>query len=168
MTQEQYIKITDSIRKSKFKTALLFIIVRILPVLIGLLYLLIGAVLLLAAPVFVFRYFAVPLITFIFITGARKIIDRPRPYEVMKFTPVSFKKNLKAGQSFPSRHTGCAAVIAIAILAYDLPLGLVMLLLAILVGLSRIIAGVHYISDVCAGMALGIIIGLIGFYPVIF
>lgn len=40
-------------------------------------------------------------------------------------------------------------------------LGLVLLFWAPLVGLARIILGVHYPSDIIAGMGLGIVIGLL-------
>jgi len=62
--------------------------------------------------------------------------------------------------SFPSGHaarSGMLAVIAFGL--GPLWLGLTLLVWAPLVGLARIIMGVHYPSDVVAGMALGALIG---------
>ena len=67
----------------------------------------------------------------------------------------------KQGESFPSRHTVSAFAIAFACLKVSLPLGIVMLLLAITVSLSRILCGVHYISDVISAIVIAFIIGFI-------
>lgn len=65
--------------------------------------------------------------------------------------------------SFPSGHA--ARAILIAVLATGLGpawLALLLWIWAPLVSLARVAMGVHYISDVAAGMFLGLIAGLIG------
>ncbi|MDP2976443.1 MAG: phosphatase PAP2 family protein [Anaerolineales bacterium] len=65
--------------------------------------------------------------------------------------------------SFPSGHA--ARAILIAMLATGLGpawLALLLWIWAPLVSLARVAMGVHYISDVAAGMFLGLIAGLIG------
>jgi undecaprenyl-diphosphatase len=64
--------------------------------------------------------------------------------------------------SFPSGHAGRMAMLAV--LAFGLApawLGWLMLVWAPLVSLARVAMGVHYLSDVLAGAAIGIVVGLI-------
>ncbi|HSB67546.1 MAG TPA: phosphatase PAP2 family protein [Anaerolineales bacterium] len=62
--------------------------------------------------------------------------------------------------SFPSGHTVRAFMLAMVMLGLGpLWLGLVILIWAPLVGLARVAMGVHYLSDVLAGMVLGLLIG---------
>jgi len=80
--------------------------------------------------------------------------------------------------SFPSGHAARSALLAV--LAIELcPLWFTILILAWvpLVSLARITMGLHYLSDVLAGMVLGVMVGLlilqispllIAFFPFIF
>jgi undecaprenyl-diphosphatase len=64
--------------------------------------------------------------------------------------------------SFPSGHAGRMAMMAV--LAFGLGpawLGVVLLIWAPAVALARVAMGVHYLSDVVAGAAIGIVVGLI-------
>ncbi len=62
--------------------------------------------------------------------------------------------------SFPSGHAVRAVMLAVIMLGLGpLWLGLVLLVWAPLVGLARVAMGVHYLSDVLAGMLLGLLIG---------
>jgi len=64
--------------------------------------------------------------------------------------------------SFPSGHAARSSMLAVIALGLGpLWLGLSLLVWAPLVGLARIILGVHYPSDVLAGMALGILMGVL-------
>lgn len=58
--------------------------------------------------------------------------------------------------SFPSGHTAAAFVFACMVANFYPDFALVTLIWAVLVGLSRVIQGVHYPSDIIAGAALGI------------
>ncbi len=62
--------------------------------------------------------------------------------------------------SFPSGHAVRAVMLAVVMLGLGplLP-GLLLLTWAPLVGLARVAMGVHYLSDVLAGMLLGLVIG---------
>jgi undecaprenyl-diphosphatase len=63
--------------------------------------------------------------------------------------------------SFPSGHAVRAVMLAVVVLGLGpLWLGLLLLLWAPLVGLARVAMGVHYLSDVLAGMILGLVIGV--------
>ena len=64
--------------------------------------------------------------------------------------------------SFPSGHAARSTMLAVIALGLGpLWLGLSLLLWVPLVGLARIILGVHYPSDILAGMALGIVMGVL-------
>jgi undecaprenyl-diphosphatase len=80
--------------------------------------------------------------------------------------------------SFPSGHAARAALLAVMSLGLG-PVWFAILILAWapLVSLARVAMGVHYLSDVLAGMVLGVIIGLlilqlssllIAFFPFVF
>jgi membrane-associated phospholipid phosphatase len=64
--------------------------------------------------------------------------------------------------SFPSGHAVRSMMLAIVVLGVGPQwLGLILLFWAPLVGLARVAMGVHYLSDVLAGMVLGLIMGVI-------
>lgn len=103
-----------------------------------------------------------PLTVFAIVTFFRKIFNRPRPYE--KFATASvFGKN-KKGESMPSRHTACAFIIAMAFMYVSIPLGIAYLIISTLIMISRVLAGVHFISDVIAGMAISLLYGYFSFF----
>lgn len=99
-----------------------------------------------------------PLTSFLVVTIFRKITNRKRPYESMDINPLVKHKQ---GESFPSRHTVSAFAIAFACLKVSLPFGIIMLILAIIVSGSRILCGVHYISDVLSAIFIAFLINLI-------
>lgn len=99
-----------------------------------------------------------PLTSFLIVTIFRKIINRKRPYETMNINPLVKHKQ---GESFPSRHTVSAFAIAFVCLQVNLSLGITMLLLAIIVSSSRILCGVHYISDVLSAIIIALLINFI-------
>ena len=82
------------------------------------------------------------------------------------FHPIAYKK-LKPGQSFPSRHAASAFVIAVACLSMNTVLGVIMVILAVIVSASRVLSGMHLFPMLWA-VDYQIIVGLIGFYPLIF
>ena len=64
--------------------------------------------------------------------------------------------------SFPSGHAARSTMLAVLALGMGpLWLGLTMLVWAPLVGLARTIMGVHYPSDILAGMVLGTLLGVL-------
>lgn len=103
-----------------------------------------------------------PLTLFAIVTFFRKIFNRPRPYEKFATTSV-FGKN-KKGESMPSRHTACAFIIAMAFMYVSIPLGIAYLIISAFIMISRVLAGVHFISDVIAGMAISLLYGYFSFF----
>lgn len=80
----------------------------------------------------------------------------PRPFEVLNIIPI-VATNL--GDAWPSGHASFMSAWAAAFWLQDKRAGAVLLVGAVIVGLARIMAGVHYPLDVLTGWFLG---GLIG------
>lgn len=95
----------------------------------------------------------VPAVVFVLGTALRRAINRPRPYETLGFAPL-FPKDTK-GQSLPSRHCFSAACIAVAALPVSPAAAALLAGLAVVIALTRVLCGVHYISDVLAGLVFG-------------
>ena len=108
------------------------------------------------------RFTLIPLCTLIVVSVIRVIVNAKRPYEAYDYTPAVDKHTL--GKSFPSRHTVCAFIIAMAFLYVQTKLGVIMLFLAAVIGVTRVLAGVHFIRDVVGGAAIGVIVGFLGFF----
>src|SRR6266542_2149223 len=58
--------------------------------------------------------------------------------------------------SFPSDHATAAFAIAFAVCFFSRRIGALFLLAAVLIGVSRILMGLHYPGDVAAGAAVGL------------
>ncbi len=108
------------------------------------------------------RFTLIPLGTFIVVTVVRALINAQRPYEKYDYTPVVHKAT--KGKSFPSRHTVSAFIIAMAFLYIQSSLGIIMLVVATAIAVTRVLAGVHFVRDVISGAAIGILIGILGFF----
>ena len=104
----------------------------------------------------------IPAICFLTVTIFRKVINKQRPYE--KLPIQSLIKKEKKGQSFPSRHVFSIFLIATLWFCFWKPVGIFLFIAGIFLAIVRVIGGVHFISDVCAGAFLGIIAGLISNY----
>ena len=105
----------------------------------------------------------VPGISFVLLSVGRAMINRPRPYEAFEIPPV-IPKDTK-GNSFPSRHVFSATIIAVTFLLMS-PwswLGLLFFALSIALAVVRVVSGVHYISDVIAGIVIAVVAGVIGY-----
>lgn len=101
----------------------------------------------------------VPAGVFIFVTLLREILNMPRPYEKYDIKPL-MKKDTK-GHSFPSRHTASVFIIAMTFLYAERWLGIVFLIFAFLISLTRFLAGVHFFRDILAGALISIICGIV-------
>ncbi len=108
-------------------------------------------------------YLMVPATGLAMITLLRHLWNRSRPYDKLKIQPLVPIKSGK-GHSFPSRHTASAVLIAVACWQLHPVFGLIMGFLSVLVAISRVLSGVHYLSDIAAGAVLSLLWGLVGFW----
>lgn len=98
---------------------------------------------------------------FLLETWIRAKLNWARPYEVMGIEPL--KKKETRGKSFPSRHSFSAAILSITFFSLMKPFGLFLMLATIVIGLCRVLMGVHWIRDVVIGILFGWIYGLLIF-----
>ena len=83
----------------------------------------------------------------------KRIKNRIRPY--IKFPTLNIKKVGVDDYSFPSGHTTAAFSIGVSVALSFTGLAIVSLAIASLVGFSRVYLGVHYPTDVGAGVVVG-------------
>ncbi len=107
------------------------------------------------------KYIFIPIFALIISCFMRKVINNKRPFEVFSIEPiVSHKK----GNSTPSNHSTSAMVISFALVFISELFKPYIFILAIITGISRIMAGIHYPFDVVLGLCLGGLVGKIGFF----
>uniref|UniRef100_UPI0039EFD3F0 phosphatase PAP2 family protein n=1 Tax=Streptococcus mitis TaxID=28037 RepID=UPI0039EFD3F0 len=109
----------------------------------------------------ILMYVFIPASGFVILSLLRKKINAPRPYEVWEIVPLLDRDS--PGQSMPSRHVFSATIISIACLHASLSVGLILLVLSALLGLVRVLGGVHYPKDVLVGYICALVWGLIFF-----
>ena len=108
------------------------------------------------------------LVTVISITVARLGVTelirffyhRPRPFITIQVRQLLSEND----SSFPSGHSAFFFAMATAIYLYNKKWGIGFFLAAILMNVSRIIAGVHYPSDIIGGAIIGMAVAYIVFY----
>ena len=87
----------------------------------------------------------------------KNIVQRPRPF--VKFTDLQIIIPTPSEYSFPSGHTA-SSFAAASVFYRHLPkqLGIPSVVLAGIIGFSRLYVGVHYPTDVIAGVIMGILL----------
>ena len=83
------------------------------------------------------------------------IIYTPRPFEVFSNIVPLFSES---GYAFPSGHATFFMALAFALFFNHKKAGYVFILFALLIGIARIIAGVHFPVDILGGFILGFFI----------
>ncbi len=104
--------------------------------------------------------FVTEVLTYGLAVGVKAITSRSRPYLAMPNCFVGYQQPF--GTSFPSGHAAGAAALATT-LSIRYPEWYVItpsVLYALATGLSRMHLGVHYLTDVVAGYALGIAVSV--------
>lgn len=103
---------------------------------------------------------------YIIVGAARRIVNAPRPYELYDFFDNVPKH--KPGRSFPSRHAYSAFVLAMLAWLINPAITVVLGILAVLICVTRVLLGLHFIRDVATGMLIGVCAGITGLLLVYF
>ncbi|RSK22111.1 phosphatase PAP2 family protein [Streptococcus oralis] len=106
-------------------------------------------------------YVFIPASGFVILSFLRKKVNAPRPYEEWDIKPLLDRDS--HGQSMPSRHVFSATIISMACLHASLSVGVILLVLSALLGLVRVLGGVHYPKDVLVGYICALVWGVIFF-----
>ena len=102
----------------------------------------------------------IPAVSFVVVSLIRKLINFPRPYEVLDIDPI-IKKSTK-GNSFPSRHVFSVFIIAMTLYYISYPVSILLMVIGVVISIVRVLGGVHFPRDVIAGAAIGVICGIVG------
>ena len=97
--------------------------------------------------------FAAAVVALIVNLVIHSLYDRPRPYESHR---ISHPWTSSTDASFPSDHASASLAIAFAVLAFDLPVGIVFLAIAGLIAVGRVFIGAHYPGDVGASILVAL------------
>ncbi|MDR3277296.1 MAG: phosphatase PAP2 family protein [Oscillospiraceae bacterium] len=93
----------------------------------------------------------------------KNLIARPRPFDALPWLTARIAR--PADFSFPSGHTAAAFAAACALArGFSRRIAIPAYLLASLIAVSRVYVGVHYPSDVLAGVLVGTLCGFLGVY----
>lgn len=92
----------------------------------------------------------------------KPLVARPRPCQVRD--TVELLVRVPKDYSFPSGHTMASFAAAGALFFTKRKFGIWAMVLAVLMGISRLYFYVHFPTDVLAGVILGILCGCLGVY----
>ena len=161
--QEWYGRVASNIRNKPFLLRLLRIFNRFMTVVMPIVYLTLLATTYLQQGFGkqVLMYVFVPAAGFVILSFLRKKINAPRPYEEWNINPLFDRDS--PGQSMPSRHVFSATIISMACLHASLSVGVILLVFSALLGLVRVLGGVHFPKDVVVGYICGLVWGVIFF-----
>ena len=161
--QEWYDHIAGKIKNKPFLLSLLRAFNRLMTVVMPIVYLILLVITYLQEGLGkqVWIYLFIPASGFVILSFLRKKINAPRPYEVWEIVPLLDRDS--PGQSMPSRHVFSATIISMACLHASLAVGVILLLLSAILGLVRVLGGVHYPKDVLVGYACGLVWGVLFF-----
>jgi len=162
LNEINYAKIRSWFLEKNIRIKSFMFLYKILPLIVFISYSILCIWLLVERDIRILKVIFIPLVIFILVTIIRKIINTPRPYVVLNIEPLIRRD--KTGESFPSRHVLSVCIIAVACLYINPWLGVLMSVIAALIAVIRVLAGVHFIKDVLVGAVISYVIGGLAFW----
>lgn len=89
----------------------------------------------------------------------KSLIPTARPF-LLNGNPIK-TLTFPSDGAFPSAHAGAAFALAVTIWFHDRKVGWIYLTLALVIGVARVIANVHYPQDIFGGGMLGVLIAFL-------
>ena len=155
-------KLLKSVYKNKTLTAFLRILSHLASIFTFILFCFTTAAIATTSLVSALRFCVVIGAPYVIVSVARRMINAKRPYELYDFYETAPKN--KTGVSFPSRHSFLIFAIATASLPISPVAASILFVLGVLLAISRVLTGIHFIRDVLAGALIGIFISLVGLF----
>ena len=115
---------------------------------------------LIETPMEIVKLLTVTGVPFVLVSILRRVINAPRPYELLEF--YEKKPKGKSGKSFPSRHVFSVFVIATVLVTWNPTVAVLLFAAGVLLALLRVALGIHFVRDVVAGALIGAASGGIG------
>ena len=162
MNEINYTKIRSWFLAKNIRIKTFMLLYKMLPIIVFVSYFILCGWLLIERDVRIIKVILIPFVIFVLTTIIRKIIDKPRPYVVLNIEPLIRRD--KTGESFPSRHVLSVCIIAMACFFINPWIGAIMTIIAVLIAVIRVLAGVHFIKDVVIGAIIGYVIGGLAFW----
>lgn len=147
--------------RHKFFHLVIKFIINISSYVFFLLFIVEAAILVLCGDFRVFKFASIVIGVIFFNMFLRKVINRKRPFDVLGIKSLVEHKSLG---SFPSNHSASSMIIAVAFMYLDFNIGFWILFMALITGISRVFAGLHYVSDVIGGFFVGAFLGCLLFF----
>lgn len=89
----------------------------------------------------------------------KQIFHTPRPFQLNGLPPLTL--TVPTDPAFPSGHEALAFGLAVTVWLHDKKVGILFVALAVLVGIARILADVHYPLDIVGGAIMGAFIAFL-------
>lgn len=96
----------------------------------------------------------------VLVKAAGALHTDPRPFVVAPGLRPMFAHPTDNG--FPSDHTALASGVAIVVLMHRRWSGLALLVVSVAIGAARVVAQVHHVEDIVAGLAIGAVAAMVG------
>ena len=90
--------------------------------------------------------------------GLKFMFSMPRPFDIL---PQIFPLVSKTGYTFPSGHATFYMALAFSIFFLHKKAGYFFIFFALIIGIARIVAGVHFPADILGGFILGVIVAYV-------
>jgi undecaprenyl-diphosphatase len=102
-------------------------------------------------------FFGIIDLTAIYLVGliTGYLYDNPRPFVSDHITPLI---SHAADNGFPSDHTLLVAALASILYCHNRTLGLIVFGIALLIGVSRVFAGIHHWIDIAGSLIIAVVV----------
>lgn len=108
----------------------------------------------------IFNVFTPAILGWIVVSILKSIFSKPRPF--VKFKEIVEPLFVYRGMdSFPSGHSVFFMALAVSLFFVEKRIAFVYIIIALIIGIARVISGVHFPIDIIFGWIIGLIVGLI-------